>query len=103
MSTPKKVARPVKRTEFTICLPARQAQDGWRDVLATQRNAVVDAWDFLTRHPLEATASNYPLKGGTGIRQVGRPHTGVKRVDETARGHRCDREDTPDRVGTDYG
>lgn len=57
------VPRPIKKAEFTIYFATRETQAGWRDVLATQRNAVVDAWDFLTRHPLDPTPINYQLKG----------------------------------------
>lgn len=59
----KAVPRPLKKAEYTIVFATREAQAGWRDVLATQRNAVVDAWDFLTRHPLASSPSNYQLKG----------------------------------------
>lgn len=57
------VPRPTKKAEFTIVFATREAQLGWRDVLATQRNAVADAWDFLTRHPDARTPTNYQLKG----------------------------------------
>lgn len=57
------VPRPVTKGEFTLVLATRQAQVGWPDVPATQRNAVTDAWDFLTRHPDHRTSTNYPLKG----------------------------------------
>jgi len=32
------------------------------DLRATTRNALADAWDFLTRTPEERTSTNYPLK-----------------------------------------
>ena len=57
------VPRPIKKAEYTIVFATRDAERGWRDVLATQRSSVVDAWDFLTRHPLDLTPSNCPLKG----------------------------------------
>lgn len=64
MSTREKaVPRPTKKAEYTIVFATRSAQAGWRDVLATQRNSVVDAWDFLTRRPLDSTPNNYQLKG----------------------------------------
>lgn len=34
-----------------------------RDLFATQRNTMADAWDFLTKHPSEHTSTNHPLKG----------------------------------------
>ncbi|MGL5866546.1 MAG: hypothetical protein ACRCYX_11890, partial [Dermatophilaceae bacterium] len=58
------VPRPTKKAEFTIVHATREAQVGWRDVLATQRNAVADAWDFITRHPDQARPTNYRLRGG---------------------------------------
>lgn len=57
------VPRPIKKGEFTIVFATRHAEVGWRDLLATQRNATVDAWDFLTRSPDARTPINYRLKG----------------------------------------
>lgn len=57
------VPRPIKSTEFSILFATRNAQRGWSDLLATRRNAVVEAWDFLTKNPHLVTPSNYPLKG----------------------------------------
>lgn len=39
------------------------AKRGWSDLVATQRNAVVEMWEFLTHSPCEITPTNYPLKG----------------------------------------
>lgn len=39
------VARPLKKAEYVTVFATRQAQDGWRNCLATARNATVDAWD----------------------------------------------------------
>ncbi len=69
------VPRPLKKAEYEIRYATREAQKGWRDVLATQRNAVVDAWDFLTRTPTETGPSCYPLKGELGtVTRDGRAH-----------------------------
>lgn len=69
------VPRPTKKAEFTIVFATREAQVGWRDVLATQRNAVADAWDFLTRHPDQPTPTNYQLKGGlASVNRAGETH-----------------------------
>lgn len=57
------IQRPTKTNEYTLTFGTRQAERGWRDLLATQRNAVVDAWDFLTRGPTERLPGNHPLKG----------------------------------------
>lgn len=51
------VPRPLKKAEFRVEFATSQAADGWRDLLGTTRNAVVDAWDFLTRTPQESSIS----------------------------------------------
>ncbi|TKJ29458.1 hypothetical protein [Blastococcus sp. CCUG 61487] len=56
------VPRPVKRAEYTLQFGTRQAEKGWADLLGTTRNAVVDAWDFLTRTPHRASERNHPMK-----------------------------------------
>lgn len=61
------VARPLKRSEYTVVFATRAAALRWRNLLATQRSAVVDAWDELTKEPLKITANNYPLKGELGL------------------------------------
>ena len=66
MGKEKKVARPTKRSEYSIEFASVQAQKGWMDLCATIRNPLADAWDFLTRTPLVETPSNYPLKGALG-------------------------------------
>ncbi len=66
MAKEQPVPRPIKKSEYTIICASRQAEKGWRDLRATQRNALADAWDFLTRTPLQATPTNYPLKGELG-------------------------------------
>lgn len=70
-----KVERPTKKSEYEIRFGTVQAQKGWRDLCATIRNPMVEAWDFLTRTPLERTPTNYPLKGELGtITRDGRTH-----------------------------
>lgn len=63
--TPKqtKVPRPTKTSEYSIIFGTRQTEQGWQNLHATQRNAVVDAWDFLTRTPTERLPKNHRLKG----------------------------------------
>ncbi|MEW1979563.1 hypothetical protein AB0333_01365 [Citricoccus sp. NPDC079358] len=61
------VSRPNKKSEHIIRFGTREAEKGWQDLLATQRNALVDAWDFLTRTPLERSPTNYPLRDDLGI------------------------------------
>lgn len=57
------VARPTKKSEYTIRFATAGAQKGWRDLVATIRNPIADTWDFLTRTPMERTPTNYPLRG----------------------------------------
>lgn len=61
------VPRPRKRTEYEIQFATRQAQRGWKDLLATKRNAVVDCWDFLTRTPCDESPKNHRLKGQLAV------------------------------------
>lgn len=69
------VHRPVKKSEYTIQFASTNAQRGWRDLEATRRNSLVDAWDFLTRTPLQVRPTNYPLKGELGtVVRMGVPH-----------------------------
>lgn len=56
------VERPLKKSEFEIRFASSHARNGWRDLKATQRNSLVDAWDFLTKTPLERTSVNYRLR-----------------------------------------
>ena len=56
------VVRPRKKAEYEIRFATRQAEKRWQDLLATQRNTVVDAWDFLTKTPLSASFTNHPMK-----------------------------------------
>lgn len=57
------VPRPLKKAEFRIQFATSQAEKGWCDLLATTSNAVVDAWDFLTRTPQESSLRCHQLKG----------------------------------------
>lgn len=63
----KPVPRPRKQAEFEIRFATSQAAKGWRDVLATTRNSVVDTWDFLTRTPTDESPRNHRLKGELAI------------------------------------
>lgn len=75
MAREMKVERPTKRSEYTIAFASVQAQKGWTDLRATIRNALADAWDFLTRTPLAETPTNYALKGELAtIVRDGRAH-----------------------------
>lgn len=61
------VPRPPKRTEYEIRFATTNAQRGWRDLVATARNAMADTWDFLTTTPLTTTPINYRLRGALGV------------------------------------
>ena len=61
------VERPLKRSEHRIQFATREAEKGWQDLLATARNATVDAWDFLTRTPTLEGGRCYRLQGSLGV------------------------------------
>lgn len=61
--------RPLKKTEYEIQFATTDAYSGWRDLVATLRNPMAEAWDFLTRTPLTTTPTNYRLKGSLGVIQ----------------------------------
>lgn len=65
----------------------RAAEQGWRDVIATQRNAVVAAWERLTGDPITEDLACHALRGELGIlTHSGR--TWVRRQYELKRGAR---------------
>lgn len=57
------VNRPIRKSEYTIVAASAAAQKGWRDLVGTHRNLMVEVWESLTAHPLHHTPTNYPLKG----------------------------------------
>ncbi len=57
------VPRPRRKSEYEIIFGSKAAQAGWTDLLATKRNALADAWDFLASSPTEISPKCYPLKG----------------------------------------
>lgn len=63
--TPKKekVTRPLRRSEFEIIFGTSNARKGWIDVLAVQRNTVVQAWERLTLDPLANDSTCHGMKG----------------------------------------
>lgn len=63
MAKEQQVYRPIRKSEFKIVAATVAAQKGWRDLVATHRNIMVNAWEFLTTQPLQHTPTNYPLKG----------------------------------------
>ncbi|MFJ4029692.1 hypothetical protein ACIPWF_20350 [Paenarthrobacter sp. NPDC089989] len=58
------VARPGKSTDYVLEFITREAEKGWQDARATARNALTDAWDYLTNTPgLEQPGLCYILRG----------------------------------------
>ena len=45
----------------------RQAESGWTDLCATTRNAMVEAWDFLTKTPAEKSETNHQMRAELAI------------------------------------
>ncbi|MCT1396654.1 hypothetical protein M4D51_13060 [Microbacterium sp. p3-SID338] len=51
-------------SEYEIVFGGVAAERGWRDLKATAKNALADAWDYLTVHPTQFDSSRcYQLKG----------------------------------------
>lgn len=61
------VPRPAKKSEYELKFATRQAQKGWRDLVAQVRNPMSTTWDFLTRTPQTETPTNYPLEGPLAV------------------------------------
>ena len=57
------VPRPHKKNEYVVVFGSRGSAEGWRDLEATKLNALVDAWDFLTRNPQERSVVCHELRG----------------------------------------
>lgn len=72
-----KVARPTKKSEYDLEYASKDAIKGWRDLVATYRNAMAETWDRLTKNPLEDDGKTmYPLKGDAGkVTKNGKTHT----------------------------
>lgn len=69
------VARPPKKVEYEIRFATTNARKGWQDLVASIRNPLADAWNFLTRTPLLKTPTNYPLRGSlTAIARDGKTY-----------------------------
>ena len=58
--------RPTKSTEFEVLFITSDAVKGWRDLTATAKNALADAWDCLSRTPLNESERQYKLRAGLG-------------------------------------
>jgi hypothetical protein len=51
----------LKKAEFRIYFASRKVEKSWSDLLATRRNDVVRAWEFLTKTPHARTELCYPM------------------------------------------
>ena len=58
------VSRPIKGTEYEIFFGNTAAQRGWTDLKSFAKNALVDAYDYLTAHPTKYDPDRcYQLRG----------------------------------------
>ena len=63
-----KIPRPTKAHEYEIVFGSGAAERGWRDLRAVARNALADAWDYLTIHPTQHDSARcYRLRGDAGV------------------------------------
>lgn len=75
MAKESRVPRPTKKSEYAIVFATNQARKGWLDLSATTRNALADAWDFLTRTPTASSPTCHQLKGSLAtMTHAGRTH-----------------------------
>lgn len=51
------VPRPPKASEYEIVFGSSEAERGRRDLKAIAKNALADAWDYLTAHPARYDAA----------------------------------------------
>lgn len=58
-----RVHRPLKMGEYSLVFATRDAEKSWTDLLAMTRNALVDAWGYLTQTPLQQSERHHPLRG----------------------------------------
>jgi hypothetical protein len=56
------IQRPYRNSEYRIRPVSRDAEKGWRDLVATSRNAAVATWEFLTTTPTEQSDDCYRLR-----------------------------------------
>ncbi|WP_347867782.1 hypothetical protein [Plantibacter sp.] len=65
------VPRPVTSGEYEIVFGATDASRGWNDLRATAKNALRDAYDYLTEHPTAYDPDRcYRLRGDLGTATV---------------------------------
>lgn len=72
---PEPVPRPLRIADCALRLGSREAEKGWRDLCATQRNSLMTAWERLTVCPGDETPTQHVLCGGLKtIFVAGSPH-----------------------------
>ena len=75
MSHTDDVPQPFRKTDYRIRFATHTAEKGWRDLVATSRNAAVAAWEHLTATPTQRTDDCYPLAGRLATIMIdGQPH-----------------------------
>lgn len=55
MPKSRRLERPTKKSEYTICCASVGGEKGWRDLVATIRGPLANSWDSLTRTPTDRT------------------------------------------------
>ena len=63
MSEHPPVPRPTKKSEFSIHFDSPKMFRDWNSLEAARLSNLADAWDFLTRTPLQKTPVSAPLLG----------------------------------------
>lgn len=61
------VVRPLRRSEFQVLFVSKSVEKAWRDLVATNRDKTVTAWETLTKQPCQKTEINYPLRRDLGV------------------------------------
>ena len=60
------VVRPLRKSEYPVLFVSKSVEKNWRDLVATRRDKVVDAWETLTKFPCVTTEIHYELRNGIG-------------------------------------
>ena len=55
--------RPAKATDHVVIPATTHAVRGWKDLAATRRSALADAWDLLTADPTRTSPTMHTLRG----------------------------------------
>ena len=60
------VVRPLRRSEYHVFFVSKSVEKAWIDLLATNRDKTVTAWETLTTKPCQKSEFNYQLKQDLG-------------------------------------